>query len=159
MRHLVLLRHAEAEPARAGQADAERSLTERGRTEALDAAQCILDAGLRIDTMLVSTAVRTRETAVIVAAQLDIFDGFIYEPTFYLAAPDALLSGLHLHNPASETVLIVGHNPGLSELATQFISGDRSVQLHTGGLCQINFDDHSWLDIAAGNATSVSVLR
>ena len=72
MKRLLLLRHAAAEPADAGTEDIDRPLSPRGRGEALEVADRIARAGLRCDALLVSPALRTRETATIVAAELDL---------------------------------------------------------------------------------------
>src|ERR1700692_1730532 len=91
---LLLLRHAEAEAPRPGQPDIDRPLSELGRTEALDAADCMAAQALRVDALLVSPALRTRETAIIVAAELDIADDLQLEAGLYLGDPAALLPPL-----------------------------------------------------------------
>jgi phosphohistidine phosphatase len=156
---LLLLRHAEAEAARPGLADIDRPLSERGRTEALDAADCMAAADLRIDAMLVSPALRTRETAIIVAAELDIADEFHFEPALYLGEPAALLQPLQRCPADAQTVLIVGHNPGLSALAQQFMGGKQRIQMRPAGLCRIEFEHNSWRQVRPEVAVAFSVLR
>jgi phosphohistidine phosphatase len=158
MRRLLLLRHAEAVPARAELPDEQRPLTAHGRTEALDAAQCIADSGLRIEALLVSPALRTRETAIIVAAQLDVAAAMSVEPALYLGDAEALLSPLH-RCQSEATVLMVGHNPGLSELARRFKGAHASLVLRTAGVCRVDLDSSSWSDVRAQVASAVVVLR
>src|SRR5579872_4579334 len=117
MKQLILLRHAEAQAQRPGLADFDRSLTDRGRTEALDAADRLRRATVRIDALLASPALRDRETALIIAAQLDFNFGLRYEPVLYQGEALKLLQPLRQCSPAVATVLIVGHNPSLSLLA------------------------------------------
>src|SRR5580692_9604067 len=105
---LLLLRHAEAEASRPGVEDNDRPLSDRGRTEALDAADCMSGAELRVDTVLVSPALRTRETAIIVAAELDIADELRFEPVLYLGDPAMLLTPLLRCPDSAQTVLMVG---------------------------------------------------
>jgi phosphohistidine phosphatase len=156
---LLLLRHAEAEAAHPALADMDRPLSERGRGEALDAAECIAAADLRVDTMLVSPALRTRETATIVAAELDVGDAPHFEPTLYLGAPDALLLPVQRCPADAQTVLLVGHNPALSALAQKFMGGTQRIELRPAGLCRIEFEHHSWAEVRPEVAVAFSVLR
>jgi phosphohistidine phosphatase len=156
---LLLLRHAEADAAESGLADIDRPLSVRGRTEALDAADCIAAAELRIDAMLVSPALRTRETAIIVAAELDITDELRFEPALYLGTPDELLPPVRRCAADSQTVLMVGHNPGLSALAQQFMGGTQRIELRPAGLCRIQFEHASWQQLRPEIAVACSILR
>ena len=160
MKRLALLRHAEAEAARPGLPDVERELTVRGRTEALDAARCVTMAGLRIDALLVSPAVRTRETAIILAAELDISHELRFEPALYLGSLEALWLPLRGCQESLSTVLMVGHNPALSALARQFHRGGGNLELRTAGLCSIEFEeDATWRDLRPESATVFTTLR
>jgi phosphohistidine phosphatase len=156
---LLLLRHAEAEAAHPGLADMDRPLSERGRNEALDAAECIAAAELRVDTVLVSPALRARETATIVAAELDVADALHFEPTLYLGAPDELLLPVQRCTAEAQTVLLVGHNPGLSALAQKFMGGKQRIELRPAGLCRIEFEHQSWPEVRPEVAVAFSVLR
>jgi phosphohistidine phosphatase len=156
---LLLLRHAEAEAARPGLDDFERSLSDLGRTEALDAADCMAAAQLRIDAVLVSPAVRTRETAIIVAAELDIADELQFEPALYLGEPAAMLPPLQRCRDSAHTVLMVGHNPGLSALAQQFMGGRQRIEMRPAGLCRVDFEHQSWRRVRPEMAVSFAVLR
>jgi phosphohistidine phosphatase len=156
---LLLLRHAEAAAARHGQPDIERPLTDHGRTEALDAAECMAAAQLRIDTVLVSPALRTRETAIIVAAELDIAEELQFDPALYLGEPAELLSPLQRCPDSVQTVLMVGHNPGLSALAQQFMGGKQRIDMRPAGLCRIDFEHLAWRQVRQDVAVSFAVLR
>jgi len=140
MKRLLLLRHAHADAARAGVEDFDRPLSARGRIEALNAARCIAAAGLRCDALLVSPAARTRQTATIVAAELDIAEPPRFDAAVYLGSGAALLTALQQCPKPLETLLLVGHNPGLSELAQHFQAAPPPLQLRTAGLCLVSFD-------------------
>ena len=156
---MLLLRHAEAEAARPGVEDIDRPLSERGRTEALDAADCMSAAELRVDTILVSPARRTRETAIIVAAELDIANELQFEPMLYQGDAALLLAALQRCPASAQTVLMVGHNPALSELAQQFMGGRQHIELRAAGLCRIDFEHDSWRQIRTDTAVAFAVLR
>ncbi|HEY3730754.1 MAG TPA: histidine phosphatase family protein [Steroidobacteraceae bacterium] len=157
---LVLMRHAEAEPAAGGDADIDRPLSARGRTDAIDAAECIVAASLRIDLVLVSPARRARETALIVAAALDMADEFQIEPSLYLSEPDTLLRQVQrCEADAARTVLVVGHNPAMSALAQGLGGNEHRVQLRPSGLCRIEFEYDSWGELRPEAGGALTVLR
>lgn len=160
MRQLVLLRHAQAVPAGDAQTDFERPLTARGTAEAVEAARCIAAAALGIDALLVSPAERARATAVIVAAELDLIAPLRYEPALYEATGESLWEPLRRATPESRCLLVVGHNPALSQLARACRGGDQPLELQTGGVCRIEFEDQeSWAGLRARLATACSMLR
>ena len=156
---LLLLRHAEADAAQSGLADIDRPLSVRGRTEALDAADCIASAELRVDAVLASPALRARETAIIVAAELDITDDLRFDAALYLGTPDELLPAVRRCTADSHTVLVVGHNPGLSALAQQFMGGSQRVELRPAGLCRVQFEHTSWQQVRPELAVACTILR
>ena len=120
MRELILLRHAHAEPAAVGQDDKSRGLSATGRAEAQAAGDWLREHGLRPDRVLCSDATRTRET---LAALGDIGAGEVYEEgSIYDASPGTLAS-LADANRDAECLLLVGHNPGLEQLAALMHSG------------------------------------
>ncbi len=120
MRELILLRHAHAEPAAAGQDDMARSLDATGRDEARAAGDWLREHGLRPDRVLCSTATRTRET---LAALGDIGGGETYEDASIYDASPGTLAALADANRDAERLLLVGHNPGLEQLAALMHSG------------------------------------
>jgi len=160
MMRLVLLRHAAAEAARPGLPDIQRPLSPEGRAEALDAARVIIDARLRIDRLLVSPALRARETATLVAGELDRTEPEHIEPALYPGKPEEILQTLRRCASSLGTVLVIAHNPGLSELAQRFHRVEPAIELRTAGLCCIEFDQHArWARLRPELATRVTLLR
>ncbi|HEY1726547.1 MAG TPA: histidine phosphatase family protein [Steroidobacteraceae bacterium] len=157
---LLLMRHAEAETATAGDPDIDRALSARGRTEAIDAADCIAGANLRVELMLVSPARRTRETALILAAALDMADEFQIEPTLYPGETETLLERVQrCDSEAARTVLMVGHNPAMSALAQRLGGNGRPMELPPAGLCRLEFENDCWSQVRAATALAVTRLR
>jgi phosphohistidine phosphatase len=117
MNRLCLMRHAKAVPQDAEAEDRERPLAARGERAARAVAQWMAGQGLAPDAVLCSSAVRTRQT---LAAMLPVLGGkpqLFYEDGLYLGEPRALLARLRKVAVERATVLVVGHNPGLHELA------------------------------------------
>lgn len=126
MRELILLRHAHAEPASAGQIDIDRPLSPEGRAEAEAAGQWLADKGLVPGRVLCSPSRRTRETLEVALAKLDAaqrdavelrLEDSIYEAT------SGTLAGLADSHRDVDRLLVVGHNPGLEHLAALMHSG------------------------------------
>ena len=117
MHQLLLLRHAKSALDDAVAPDRDRALTPRGRRDALFLRQAMRDFGLAPDVVLVSTARRTLETL----AALEPWDDTpLIEPmdTLYLASGAGLLAALRDVAETVRAVLLIGHNPGLHQLAS-----------------------------------------
>jgi phosphohistidine phosphatase len=135
MHRLHLLRHAKAERDGSG-ADKERRLSRRGRDEARLVGKTLPRAIGAIDLVLCSSAVRTRETAELALARYERMPHILYEDALYLAGASALLRRLRDLDEGAGTVLVVGHNPGLQELAAT-LAADASP--HYGALAAGKF--------------------
>lgn len=114
MRTLILLRHAKAVRAHEAPDDKSRALTGRGRREAAEAGAAMAAAGLKPGLALVSTAARTRETAACGLGAFKLEQRF--EEALYHAAPEGIWDAFTASD--AESVVIVGHNPGIGELAS-----------------------------------------
>jgi len=134
-----MLRHAAAEPAEGAAPDFERPLSGRGRAEALAAAQQLAASGLRVDRLLVSPAVRARETGVIVAARLGAAELVRHEPALYPGTPESLWATLQQLPEQVQCALLIGHNPALSALARECHAAPPGAELPTAGLCLAGF--------------------
>jgi len=116
MRQLLLLRHAKSSWDDASMPDRDRPLNLRGRRAATAMRQAMRDLGLAPDVVLVSTARRTMETL----QALEPWDDMpLVEPmdSLYLANPMQLLAALHGVAETVRSVLLIGHNPGMHDLA------------------------------------------
>jgi phosphohistidine phosphatase len=103
------------------------------------------------DLALISTAQRTRETWEHVAAQISPRSPPIFDRRLYNAGADAILRVIEQAGQTAHTLLVIGHNPGLHELARRLIaSGDVEARerlnegLPTTGLVIIEFAAESW---------------
>lgn len=121
MRELILLRHAHAEPASAGQADLDRPLSAEGLAEAEAAGRWLGQQKLIPDCVLCSPSRRTRETLEAVLAAIGYVDQRI-EPSIYEATPGTLIALADAHRDVGR-LMLVGHNPGFEQLAALMHSG------------------------------------
>ncbi|MGO8797685.1 MAG: SixA phosphatase family protein [Roseiarcus sp.] len=158
MRRLLLLRHAKAIPS-TGRHDYDRALIERGRRDAAKIAAFVAEIGLIPDLVVYSSAERTRETAAIVAKAWPRGVESRAEPALYDAARPAILAVVRALPDTAPSVMLVGHNPGVADLANALVgSGAKSDTLRmagkfpTSGLAALEFDVDRWRDVAPGSA-------
>jgi len=116
MRTLYLLRHAKSSWDDPSLDDFDRPLSERGRKAAPLIGRYMAEHGWQPDLALVSPAVRARDTWQLVAPELPAPVQTRFEPAIYMAEPEALLTLLR-DIAAPGSVILVGHNPGLEQLA------------------------------------------
>jgi phosphohistidine phosphatase len=124
---LTLLRHAKTEPGRAGQEDWDRELEPRGKRDAPQMAQRFKETYPAPNLIVTSPAVRALATARLFAKELRIAESsIIADERLYLASPKAMLQLVHAVGGSAEHLLIVGHNPGITEFGER-LSADRSL--------------------------------
>lgn len=153
MKTLLILRHAKAQPdAPAG--DWARKLTGRGRRDAATMGAHLLAAVGTPDAIVTSDARRARQTAEIVAKAVGFGGSLTLEPRAYGADWTELLDLVRGVPDAVGVLLLVGHNPGLEELASALAGRDaETVRLPTAGLAQLEFDATGWGAVRPGTAT------
>jgi phosphohistidine phosphatase len=158
MRRLMLLRHAKTERPEPGQRDRDRKLTKRGRADAPAIGAYMAHHGLAPDVALVSPAKRAQETWELLAEAFAKPPRLVNEDRIYNASAETLIAVVSEMRGA-HSLLVVGHNPSLHDVATQLIvSGnaaarDRLIEkLPTSGLVVIDlaFDDWSRLPRHSG---------
>ncbi|MFI4914277.1 MAG: SixA phosphatase family protein [Steroidobacterales bacterium] len=142
------MRHAHAEPAQPPLPEAERPLSARGRKQAASSAARLAAADCVPELLLVSPALRTRATAAIVVQALSLQKSCVrYEPELYLAPPATLLAVIRRCPPTVNTLLILGHNPGLSELAHRFDAERTAIDLPTAAVCCLELPGDHWAQL------------
>jgi len=119
MHQLILLRHAKALPAGIGMADHDRPLADAGRLQAAAMGRAMRGLGLAPEVVLVSTALRTQQTleALETANVWEEWPNIDALPVLYMAPPALILDTLHELQETVRSALVIGHNPGMHELA------------------------------------------
>jgi phosphohistidine phosphatase len=116
-----------------------------GRREALRAAQQLRAMSSLPDRVLVSPALRTRQTADIVCGALGLEGtACAIVDSLYLATPSPLRETIAANAAGSACLLVIGHNPGISELAARLRHESAGFSLPTGGLCRIELAEADW---------------
>jgi phosphohistidine phosphatase len=151
MRRLLLLRHAKSERSIPGTSDRERGLIERGCNDACKIGAYMATHALIPDRVLLSPVTRTQETWKFAAKAFKPAPGAGMVEKLYDATPHCILAVIKDIPANVHTALIIGHNPGLHELAVMLIaSGDLEAReslhekLPTCGLVIIDFAFDDW---------------
>lgn len=116
MKRLILLRHAKTEAWNEGLSDKDRKLVSRGHSDAENIARELVGMGWTADGALVSSARRTRETWRHIAAEMPKCEAKLCDD-LYLAGTPAIEKLIAGAAAGYETLLVVGHNPGLHDMA------------------------------------------
>lgn len=145
MKRLLLLRHAKAVPADNGVADFARELAERGKRDARRMGERLARRHARPDAIVASPAERALRTAQLVADAWGYArEQIASDKRLYLAEPAEILAVIAEQAPGVGTLLIVGHNPGLTELAHALLPTLDVDDLPTSGIVALDLAIGSW---------------
>jgi phosphohistidine phosphatase len=144
-RRLTLLRHGQAQPLDTVMEDFERTLTRRGNIEAQEMATRIVHRNLVPDLILVSPAERAWSTAEIIAGACELDSKQVQcARELYLATPETTWRLLARRDTGLRHILICGHNPGLSQVASRLGPKPQRRNLPTGGIATAVWHNASW---------------
>ncbi|MCP3819096.1 histidine phosphatase family protein [Streptomyces sp. A3M-1-3] len=158
LRRLVALRHAKSDWPE-GVPDHDRPLGPRGLRDAPAAGRRLVEADCLPDLVLCSTARRTRQTWELAAAELGSTPIARYDPRIYGADDQDLLDVVREVPTDIETLLLIGHNPGLQDLILMLVGqsfGDTlqraQAKFPTSAVAVLIWRG-AWSDLAPGSAT------
>jgi phosphohistidine phosphatase len=129
MVHLMLLRHAKSDWTDEGLLDKDRPLNPRGKKAAPEMAHWLEKQKLIPDRILCSTAQRTRETLELMKGVWSAHPEVHLIDRLYLASPQTILEEAMGHAAGAQSLLIIGHNPGIEMLATKL--SDEPCEMRT----------------------------
>ena len=145
---LTLVRHAKTEPARPGQEDWDRVLEPRGQRDAPEMARRLKQISPKVDRILSSPAVRAITTATIMTRELGVSAQKVQQDErLYLASPKDMLTVIRELGERSRHLMVVGHNPGMTEFADR-ISSERDVDnMPTCAVYTLQFEIAAWSEL------------
>jgi phosphohistidine phosphatase len=146
------MRHGNAEWQDPQIPDFDRPLNRRGNSEAAAMGRRLLELQLVPTNLLSSNARRAEQTAEIVARELGVSARNVRtDESLYLAEAQDILRIIRSTGPRIPHLMIVGHNPGISEAATLLAPNRGISALTTAAACSFIFDTNSWADVQAAN--------
>ncbi len=164
MHQLFLLRHAKAEPAGQASADHDRALSPAGWRAATATGRAMRHLGLVPDVVLVSSSTRTQQTL----EALNLWDeqpNIETMPGLYMASAPVMFEMIRRLAETMRSVMIIGHNPGLHELALNLASTTRNTHTDrliedfpTAALAEF-FVTTAWQRLAPANLALTRFLR
>ena len=151
MKRLIILRHAKSSWDNEDVRDHDRTLNRRGEKSAVLIGEFLEAKQGKPDLIISSTALRAQETAKLVAEKMNYDkDKIVLNSELYLAWINDILRVVSTTSNNIETCMIVGHNPGLTNLINHF--GVRMDNLPTASVVCFEFNTISWDKISADNA-------
>lgn len=149
-RHLLIMRHAQAEDIQSDGHDRDRELTTKGNQEALVMGSQLFQRTLGIQTLYTSSAVRTKQTGSLVADVLKLGEeSLLVQEDLYNSSIRTYLSFVNQLSNELKTVLLVGHNPAVSYLA-EYLTDAELGSIPTAGICSIRFTVSGWQEVTKG---------
>jgi phosphohistidine phosphatase len=148
MKTLLLLRHAKSSWDNAGLTDYNRPLNDRGRRDAPRMGKLIRREGLTPNLMLSSSAKRAATTAELVALEFSLTSEIRYTESLYLAEPETYIVLARQVSDDIESIMMVGHNPGIQELV-EWLTG-QDERMATATLAYIRAPIQKWSELAGG---------
>jgi len=152
-RRLILLRHAKSDWPDVP--DQDRPLAKRGKRDAPVIGRWLHDHGYLPDAVICSAARRTQQTWELVARELGGSPSVTFEPRAYAASALTLLNLVRELPAASRTAMLVGHNPGVAELATSLAQppdhDDAPIRFPTAAVAVLDVSG-DWADLSPGQA-------
>ena len=163
MKTVHLLRHAKSDWGNPGLDDHDRPLAPRGRRAAVVMGVHFAQQRYRPTLVLCSSALRTRQTLEALLPHLPVRPEVLIEEEIYLASCGRLLSRIQEIDDGQSGVLLIGHNPGIAELARTLAgSGERAslrrlaTRFPTAASAVCEFDLQHWSDLAPGSGCLLS---
>jgi phosphohistidine phosphatase len=153
-RTLIILRHAKADHPD-GVADADRPLTERGHQDAAAAGSYLITAGHLPDMVLCSPARRTRQTWHGIALALTEAPAVSYEPMIYTGGVADLIKVIQQVDDEVSRLLIIGHNPTVSQLSALLDQTGAARELRTSGIA-VHRVPHTWAELKHRSAPLIA---
>lgn len=146
MKTLTLVRHAHAHPSQIGEEDIDRHIDTQGIEQAHEIAIQLKNSIPPIEHVITSPAVRAQETAKLLCQTLEYTADLAQDKRIFINTLDELLRLVHELDDKYQHVMLVGHNPGFSQLGA-YLSGDSGVNLSTCGSCILVSEKNCWDDL------------
>lgn len=162
-RRLILMRHGKSDRDSGVKTDFDRPLNPRGERDVPAMARWLAAQGHLPQLVISSPALRARQTALLAAAGMHYPEAAIeWQPAMYDAAHDRLLSVLAECAPGKTPVMLVGHNPGMEELALYLSGGaglpDEDKGMPTAAVVILELPK-SWAHLKRGSGKMIAHMR
>jgi len=166
MKNLILMRHAKSAWDDPHQKDIDRPLSTRGRKAAPRMGEWLAGEAYRPDVVLCSAARRTRETLDLLRPHLPKSVAIEFLQGLYMAAPREMMTEIGKVPATAETVMLIGHNPGIGSLAALLAgSGEEQAlgamhgKFPTAAIAVLGFNVGKWTETVPGSGILRTFMR
>ncbi|TWT82797.1 phosphohistidine phosphatase [Planctomycetes bacterium CA13] len=148
-RRLILMRHAKSDWSNAGLSDHDRPLNRRGQRDAPRMAGWLGSIDCWPDKVLCSSAVRTCETLELLKDEFETDPVICFSNLLYCATAATILDVIRSESGEARTLLLIAHNPGISELASHF--SDQFIGMSTAAMVVFETSISQWGQLQANS--------
>lgn len=153
MKLLYILRHAKSDWDDFSMSDFDRTLSERGEKDVPKMGDFLAKKGTLVDRIMASSAVRAKTTALKIAPYLRYpVENIVFEQVLYLAEQNTIKYLIQNQSDEIKKLMIVGHNPGLTDLVNG-LNSTKIDEIPTAGVVAIRFATEKWTEISKNNAS------
>ncbi|MFV0507074.1 MAG: SixA phosphatase family protein [Bacteroidales bacterium] len=160
MKTLVLMRHSKAESF-GYEDDYNRALTERGKDDARYIGMVLVQRNIIPQAILASSALRTRQTAMVVAETLSLDYQKIakeWDALYECQSSDVFLSEIQSIDEHSDIALVVAHSP-LVQYIAQLLCNEKIFDFPTSQTLVVEFEQCKWEDLDYGKGRLVEIIN
>jgi len=163
-KELIIMRHAKSDWQHELLSDFDRPLNERGLRDAPRMARWMASEKIKPVLLICSPALRARQTAAEIIDQLQIReDSVVFDKRMYLANVETLITILREIDDNIQSVLLIGHNPGLENLAVNLCSEELPLDsdgslMTTANIVQIQLNS-AWKNTETGTNKFIRLMR
>jgi phosphohistidine phosphatase len=151
MKTLFIIRHANAEWKSSDKMDFSRALNPLGIKEAKAIAQQLINKNFFVDAIIYSSALRTLQTAEIIANAFGVFENRrIAEPSLYLANSDKIEELVSQFPDELNCIAIIAHNPGVTDFANTLITHAFMYSMPTCAVVAVRSNAENWSAFSTG---------
>lgn len=163
-RSIIIMRHAKSDWNTQSLSDFDRPLNKRGTKDAPRMAQWMANQKLKPDLLICSPAQRARQTATEVIKHSKLDDAsVVFDKRMYLASVNTLLSIIREVDDRYRTIMLIGHNPGLENLAIQLTHDELPLQANGSLMTTANIFQFRvavpWSDLEPKQAEFIQLMR
>lgn len=152
-KQLLLVRHGKSDWGNLDLKDFDRPLNKRGKENAPEMAERLINRGFKFDLMVSSPAKRAKSTAKYFAEAYNV-DDIKFEEAIYEANSRTLLKVVSDFDDSADVVIMFGHNPGFTDLGNELSDAD-IYNIPTAGMVLISFPFDSWKMVSKGTGELV----
>lgn len=157
MKTLYIMRHSQKDESNPNTYDYDIELSKLGLEDTHKMATKLKELDVTPDLIVSSPAIRARQTADIIASEINYSKAVMYNEVIYQAFLNELLESITYTYDTIDTLFIVGHNPSLTAFGITF--GNLKEELETSSVAKIEFNCNSWVNIDKSNAFLSNIYK